>query len=70
LVDAFKSSGLTHEAFITGQCAAVFVKLMVEDVFTKKGLYVPEQLDTKARAYFFKELAKLGVTVEETFVTL
>ena len=67
LVDAFKSSGLTHEAFMTGQCAAVFVKMMVEDVFTKKGLYVPEQLDRKARTYYFKELAKLGVTVEETY---
>ena len=67
LVDAFKRSGLTHEAFMTGQCAAVFVKMMVEDVFTKKGLYVPEQLDRKARTYYFKELAKLGVTVEETY---
>ena len=67
LVDAFKKSGLTHEAFMTGQCAAVFVKMMVEDVFTKSGLYVPEQLDRKARAYYFKELAKLGVTVEKIF---
>ncbi len=68
LVDAFKISGLTHEAFMTGQCAAVFVKMMVADVFKEKGLYVPEQFDKKARTYYFKELAKLGVTVEATFM--
>ncbi len=67
LVEAFKKSGLTHEAFMTGQCAAVFVKMMVEDIFTKPGLYVPEQLNKDARAYYLNELADLGVTVEETF---
>jgi saccharopine dehydrogenase-like NADP-dependent oxidoreductase len=67
LVEAFKTSGLTHEAFMTGQCAAVFVKMMVDDVVSKPGLYVPEQLDKDARAYYFKELAKLGITVDETF---
>jgi saccharopine dehydrogenase-like NADP-dependent oxidoreductase len=67
LVEAFKSSGLTHEAFLTGQCAAVFVKMMVEQVFTKPGLFVPEQLDMAARSYYFKELAALGITVSETY---
>jgi saccharopine dehydrogenase-like NADP-dependent oxidoreductase len=67
LIEAFKISGLTHEAFMTGQCAAVFVKMMVDGVFAKPGLYVPEQLDMAARAYYFEELAKLGVTVDETF---
>ena len=66
LIDAFKKSGLTHEAFMTGQCAAVFVQMLVEDVLQKPGLYVPEQLDKDARAYYFRELADLGVTVEET----
>jgi saccharopine dehydrogenase-like NADP-dependent oxidoreductase len=66
LVEAFKTSGLTHEAFITGQCAAVFVKMMAEDVLAKAGLYVPEQLDKDARTYYFKELAQLGITVDET----
>ena len=65
LIDAFKKSGLTHEAFMTGQCAAVFVKMMVEDVFAEPGLHVPELLDKKSRAYYFEELAKLGVTVDE-----
>jgi len=51
---------------MTGQCAAVFVKMMLENIFSEKGVYVPEQLDTGARAYYFEELAKLGVTVDET----
>ena len=68
LVESFELSGLSHEAFMTGQCAAVFVKMMVENVFSKKGVYVPEQLGADARAYYFRELANLGVTVDE-FIT-
>lgn len=70
LVEAFESSGLSHEAYLTGQCAAVFAKMMVVDVFADKGLYVPEQFDTEAREYYFKALAKLGVTVESEIVPL
>ncbi len=65
LVESFELSELSHEAYMTGQCAAVFVKMMVENTFLKKGVYVPEQLDADTRIYFFKELAKLGVTVDE-----
>jgi len=66
LVEAFETSGLSHEAYLTGQCASVFVKMMVEDAFTEKGVFVPEQLDDAARAYCFRNLAELGVVVEET----
>jgi saccharopine dehydrogenase-like NADP-dependent oxidoreductase len=66
LVESFELSKLSHEAYMTGQCAAVFVKMMVENIFSKKGVYVPEQLDAATRACYFEELAKLGVTVDET----
>ncbi len=66
LVEAFETSGLSHEAYLTGQCASVFAKMMVDDVFTEKGLFVPEQLDKKARLYCFRNLAELGVSVDET----
>ena len=65
LVEAFETSGLSHEAYLTGQCASVFVKMMVDDAFTEKGVFVPEQLPADARRYYFQELAKLGVTVDE-----
>ena len=65
LVEAFEKSGLSHEAYLTGQCASVFLKMMVDDVFAERGLFVPEQLHADARRYFFRELASLGVTVEE-----
>jgi saccharopine dehydrogenase (NAD+, L-lysine-forming) len=66
LVESFRVSGLSHEAYLTGQCASVFVKMMVDDVFTEKGIYVPEQLGADAREYCFRNLADLGITIEET----
>ncbi|BBO82715.1 hypothetical protein DSCO28_32810 [Desulfosarcina ovata subsp. sediminis] len=66
LVEAFETSGLSHEAYLTGQCASVFVKMMVDDVFNTAGLFVPEQLDADAREYCFRNLAELGVTIDET----
>jgi len=64
-VEAFETSGLSHEAYITGQCAAVFAKMMVDEAFTLKGLFVPEQLHAEARRYCFRELVQLGITVEK-----
>jgi saccharopine dehydrogenase (NAD+, L-lysine-forming) len=66
LVEAFETSGLSHEAYLTGQCASVFVKMMVDDVFAEPGLFVPEQLEADAREYYFRNLAELGVTIDET----
>ncbi|WP_372679752.1 saccharopine dehydrogenase family protein [Desulfosarcina sp.] len=66
LVEAFETSGLSHEAYLTGQCASVFVKMMVDDAFTEKGVFVPEQLEANAREYCFRNLADLGVTIDET----
>jgi saccharopine dehydrogenase-like NADP-dependent oxidoreductase len=68
LVESFEKAGLSHEAFLTGQCAAVFVKMMVADVFSESGLFVPEQLPADTRRYYFDELAKLGVTIDETIL--
>jgi hypothetical protein len=68
LVESFEKAGLSHEAFLTGQCAAVFVKMMVADVFNESGLFVPEQLPADTRRYYFDELAKLGVTIDETIL--
>jgi saccharopine dehydrogenase-like NADP-dependent oxidoreductase len=65
LIDAFETSGLSHEAYLTGQCASVFVKMMVEDIFSERGLFVPEQLHADALNYCFRELAGLGITVDE-----
>ena len=53
----------------TRRNGSVFAKMMVNDVFTDKGLFSPEELGTEERAYCFHELAKLGVTVEEIVET-
>jgi saccharopine dehydrogenase-like NADP-dependent oxidoreductase len=65
LVEAFEKSNLSHEAYLTGQCAAVFVGMMVDDAFVGEGLFVPEQLPADSRRYCFQKLAKLGITVEK-----
>jgi len=65
LVEAFEKSGLSHEAYITGQCGSVFVKMMVDEAFAAKGLFVPEQLHADARRYCFEELARLGITIDK-----
>ena len=65
LAEAFEKAKLSHESYTTGQCAAVFTKMMVNDVFAEKGLFSPEELEADARMYCFKELSKLGVSVDE-----
>jgi saccharopine dehydrogenase-like NADP-dependent oxidoreductase len=65
LVESYERSGLTHESYSTGQCAAVFSKLLVEGRFEGKGLFVPEQLDDASRGYVFSELGKLDITIDE-----
>ena len=65
LVESFKKSGLSHEAYLTGQCGAVFVKMMVDGAFAEKGLFAPEQFHADARRYCFNELAKLDITIDE-----
>ena len=68
LVESFELSGLSHEAYMTGQCAAVFVKMMVENIFSEKGVNVPEQFDAATRTYYFEELSRLGIRVDEIFL--
>lgn len=65
LAESFAKSKLSHESYLTGQCASVFARMMIDDVFTEKGLFSPEELGTNARSCYFRELAKLGVTIDE-----
>ena len=66
LVASFEKASLSHEAYLTGQCGAVFVQMLVDEAFAEKGLFVPEQFHADARRYCFQELAKLDITVDET----
>lgn len=65
LVEAFERSQMTHESYSTGQCAAVFSSLMVEDLCRETGLVVPEQLDLTCRRYVLDELARFDITVDQ-----
>lgn len=63
--EAFEKSGLTAETYLTGQCGALFTHLFVNDKIHQKGMFPPEVLDTDQRAYYLKEAAKLGITVDQ-----
>ncbi len=64
LIEAFEKSGLSHESYLTGQCAFIFTKMLVNDVIQRKGAIAPEVLDAAERRYFFKEAQKLDITVD------
>ena len=65
LIEAFQKSGLTHETYLTGQCAFIFTKMLVNDVIKQKGAIAPEVLGAAEREYFFKEAQKLEITMEQ-----
>jgi saccharopine dehydrogenase-like NADP-dependent oxidoreductase len=64
LIEAFEKSGLTHEAYLTGQCAFIFTKMLVNDVIQHRGAIAPEVLGDAERKYFFNEAQKLDITVD------
>jgi saccharopine dehydrogenase (NAD+, L-lysine-forming) len=65
LQQAFDRSGISHESYLTGQCAYLFTKLLVDDKIDLKGVFPPEALDADARAYFLNEAAKFDLIVDE-----
>ena len=69
LTEAFEQHGITHESFLTGQSAFLFTKLFINDKINVQGVFPPEILDDAARAYYLKEAAKLGITVDEIVET-
>lgn len=64
LIEAFNKSGLTHESYLTGQCAFIFTKMLVNDVIHQKGAISPEVLNDAERNYFFNEAEKLDITID------
>ncbi len=68
--DAFRKSGLTSETYLTGQCGALFTKMLVNDKISQAGLFPPEALESDQRAYYLDEAAKLDITVERIIEVL
>ena len=65
LTESFEKYGITHESFLTGQSAFLFTKLFINDKLSEKGVFPPEVLGQKTRAYYLREAAKLGITIDE-----
>ncbi len=66
LIESFEKSGLSHESYLTGQCAFIFTKMLVDDVIQQHGAIAPEVLNSEERKYFFTEAEKLGITIDQT----
>ncbi len=65
LIEAYRKAGISHEAYLTGQSAFIFTKMMIEDVVNQKGCIAPEVLNAEAREFFFREAAKLDITFDK-----
>ena len=53
---------MTGETYLTGQCGALFTKLLVNNKLHQKGLFSPEMLDLDQIDYYLSEAAKLDIT--------
>lgn len=62
---SFAKARVSHEAYFTGQSAALFAKMLVNGRVAQRGVFPPEVLDAEARAYFLREAAKLDITVDQ-----
>lgn len=62
---SFAKAKISHESYLTGQCASLFVKMLVNGNVTQTGVFPPEALDADSRAYFLKEAAKFELTVDQ-----
>jgi saccharopine dehydrogenase-like NADP-dependent oxidoreductase len=67
LRESFERAGISHEAYLTGQCAWLFTKMLIKGEVSQKGVFPPEVLETASRAYFLDEAAKLDITVDQYF---
>lgn len=65
LQDSFDKAGISHESYLTAQCAYLFTKLLVLGKVDRKGVFPPEALDAPTRAYYLEEAAKFDLTVDE-----
>ena len=65
LLESFAKARISHEAYFTGQCGWLFTKMLIKGEVTQKGLFPPEVLEARPRAYFLEEAAKLDITVDQ-----
>ena len=65
LLDSFEKARISHEAYFTGQCGWLFTKMLIKGEVTQKGVFPPEVLEARPRAYFLEEVAKLDITVDQ-----
>ena len=65
LLESFSRAGISHEAYLTGQSAFIFTKMLVHGAVRQTGLISPEVLDDDARSFFIEEAAGLDIRFRE-----
>jgi saccharopine dehydrogenase (NAD+, L-lysine-forming) len=60
-----KIPGATDESFVTGTPAAIFAKMLAQDMIETTGVFPPECLEPKVREDFIAELAEKGINIYE-----
>lgn len=64
LVESFEKAGISAEMYLTGQGGALFTKMFVNDKYGQTGLITSDMLSYDEIDYYFREAAKLGITLE------
>ena len=64
LVESFERSQLTAEMYQTGQCGAIFTKMMLEGVIDEPGLISTDMMSFDQVDFFLKCAKEIGITIE------
>jgi len=64
-----KLSGATHESYVTGISAAIFIKMVCVGDIKAKGVFLPECLKLEAREKFIAKLAEKDIKIHERVET-
>jgi len=62
--EAFARSGLTGETYLTGQGGAIFTGMMVNGLFSRRGLFSSDMLDDGQVDYYLQKAAELDITLD------
>lgn len=65
LTESFQRARITHESYMTGQAAFLFTKMFIRGKIAASGVFPPEVLGAEERAFYLREAAKLGITVDQ-----
>jgi len=64
LRESYERAGITAEMYLTGPSGFLFTRMFVEEKYGQTGLISSDMLTYEEIDYYFKQAAKLGITLE------